>query len=216
MPSVLAVFRLTTNSYFVGPCTGRSAGFSPLRIRSTYRRRSGQGGDHGHLALNQFDHHGRQSIVLTIGPTIFDFDVPALGNAGLAQASKECSYKRRPLFSRCTAKDPNRRRPLLRARRQWPCGDAAAEQRDELSPRTLKGLRGFRPMSLGDRLMFELDHNRRVWALPLCVRGTLSKRTLRDGDPPGSFVPRTDSCTGTNSGLTRSPRRRGRATLLGR
>jgi hypothetical protein len=34
-PSVLAVLRLMTNSYLVGACTGRSAGFSPLRMRST-------------------------------------------------------------------------------------------------------------------------------------------------------------------------------------
>jgi hypothetical protein len=34
-PSTLAVFRLITSSYFVGACTGRSAGFSPLRMRST-------------------------------------------------------------------------------------------------------------------------------------------------------------------------------------
>src|SRR5262245_31331707 len=35
-PSVLAVLRLITNSYLVGACTGRSAGFSPLRMRPTY------------------------------------------------------------------------------------------------------------------------------------------------------------------------------------
>src|SRR5262249_22226302 len=34
-PSALAVFRLMTNSYFVGVGTGKSAGFSPLRMRST-------------------------------------------------------------------------------------------------------------------------------------------------------------------------------------
>ena len=34
-PRALAVFRLITISYFVGTCTGRSAGFSPLRMRST-------------------------------------------------------------------------------------------------------------------------------------------------------------------------------------
>jgi hypothetical protein len=28
---ILAVLRLMTSSYFVGACTGRSAGFSPLR-----------------------------------------------------------------------------------------------------------------------------------------------------------------------------------------
>jgi hypothetical protein len=35
-PSALAVLRLMTSSYFVGVCTGKSAGFSPLRMRSTY------------------------------------------------------------------------------------------------------------------------------------------------------------------------------------
>src|SRR5215467_12891018 len=34
-PSDLAVFWLITSSYLVGACTGRSAGFAPLRIRST-------------------------------------------------------------------------------------------------------------------------------------------------------------------------------------
>jgi len=34
-PSAFAVLRLITNSYFVGACTGRSAGFSPLKMRST-------------------------------------------------------------------------------------------------------------------------------------------------------------------------------------
>src|SRR5262245_3050342 len=34
-PSALAVLRLITSSYLVGACTGRSPGFSPLRIRST-------------------------------------------------------------------------------------------------------------------------------------------------------------------------------------
>src|SRR6516164_8648267 len=34
-PSALAVLRLMTSSYFVGACTGRSAGFSPFKMRST-------------------------------------------------------------------------------------------------------------------------------------------------------------------------------------
>src|SRR6476619_8538843 len=34
-PSAFAVLRLMINSNFVGACTGRSAGFSPLRMRST-------------------------------------------------------------------------------------------------------------------------------------------------------------------------------------
>ena len=34
-PSLLAVLRLMTSSTFVGCCTGKSAGFSPLRILAT-------------------------------------------------------------------------------------------------------------------------------------------------------------------------------------
>ena len=34
-PSAFAVLRLITSSYLVGACTGRSAGFLPLRMRST-------------------------------------------------------------------------------------------------------------------------------------------------------------------------------------
>src|SRR5262245_5948559 len=34
-PSALAVLRLITNTYLVGACTGRSAGCSSLRMRST-------------------------------------------------------------------------------------------------------------------------------------------------------------------------------------
>src|SRR5262249_52366121 len=34
-PSALAVLRLIVNSYLVGACTGRSAGFSPLSMRLT-------------------------------------------------------------------------------------------------------------------------------------------------------------------------------------
>src|SRR5438477_5629367 len=36
MPTASAVFRLIANTYFVGSCTGRSPGYAPLRIRSTY------------------------------------------------------------------------------------------------------------------------------------------------------------------------------------
>src|SRR5262245_2435172 len=35
-PIALAALWLITSSYLVGACTGRSAGFWPLRIRSTY------------------------------------------------------------------------------------------------------------------------------------------------------------------------------------
>src|SRR5262249_50684297 len=34
-PSAFAVLRLSTKSYLTGACTGRAAGLSPLRMRST-------------------------------------------------------------------------------------------------------------------------------------------------------------------------------------
>ena len=36
IPIDFAVLRLIDSSYLVGACTGRSAGFSPLRMRSRY------------------------------------------------------------------------------------------------------------------------------------------------------------------------------------
>src|SRR5262249_26441128 len=36
MPNAFAVLRLITSSYLVGACTGSSAGFAPLGIRSMY------------------------------------------------------------------------------------------------------------------------------------------------------------------------------------
>src|SRR6516164_8995708 len=42
-PSAFAVFRLITSSNLVGACTGRSVGFSPLRMRSTYAAAGFQG-----------------------------------------------------------------------------------------------------------------------------------------------------------------------------
>src|SRR6516164_9496396 len=41
-PSALAVFMLITRSYLVGAWTGRSAGFVPLRMRSTYAAARGK------------------------------------------------------------------------------------------------------------------------------------------------------------------------------
>src|SRR5262249_10104560 len=116
-------------------------------------RRGGQGGDHGHLAVNQFGRQGRQPIVLIFGPTRFDCDVSALNKASLAQASKECRYRRRPLSSRCTAKEPDHRhRGLLRARRERP-RRRATEQPDELAPPYHSITSSARASSVGGNVM---------------------------------------------------------------
>jgi hypothetical protein len=45
----------------------------------------------GDLALNQSGCQGGQSIVLTLGPTVFDRHIPAHNNLGLAQTFEECA-----------------------------------------------------------------------------------------------------------------------------
>jgi hypothetical protein len=54
--------------------------------------RSGQSGDDRDLALNQAGCQGGQSIVLTLGPTVFDGHIPAHDNLGLAQPLKKCTH----------------------------------------------------------------------------------------------------------------------------
>ena len=45
----------------------------------------------GDLALNQSGCQGGQSIVLTLGPTVFDRHIPGHNNLGLAQTFEECA-----------------------------------------------------------------------------------------------------------------------------
>ena len=64
--SVFAVLRLTTSSYLVGACTGRSAGFSPLRTR---RRNSPPGGTgQGNQGHRRSSHRRRRSSVRSRSP----------------------------------------------------------------------------------------------------------------------------------------------------
>jgi hypothetical protein len=61
-PNALAAFRLITSSYLVGACTGRSAGFSPLRIRSRQcRGRAADRRDHGNFSVDQIGCQCRQA-----------------------------------------------------------------------------------------------------------------------------------------------------------
>jgi hypothetical protein len=61
-------------------------GFGRLR-RSVAASRE----DHGHLTANQIGRQGRQSIVLVLGPAVFDRHVPALNITGFIQASAKSS-----------------------------------------------------------------------------------------------------------------------------
>ena len=48
-------------------------------------------GDHGHLSANQISRQRRQSIVLPLGPAVFDRHVSALDIAGFVQTLAKCA-----------------------------------------------------------------------------------------------------------------------------
>src|SRR5262245_46766409 len=126
MPSALAVFKLMISSTFVVCWTGRSAGFSPLRIFPA-------GGDnHGDMTVNQIGRKCRQSIVLTFRPAIFDLHVLALDIACLFQSLPERAQTDRVSLRRCAAKETNHR--LLRAPSNRPCSRGANNHFNELAP----------------------------------------------------------------------------------
>ena len=59
------------------------------RLSRQCRRKSVDGGNHGYLTMNQIGHEFRQPIVLTLCPSIFYRDIPALDVAGFRQALVE-------------------------------------------------------------------------------------------------------------------------------
>jgi hypothetical protein len=66
-PSAFAVLRLSTRSYLVGACTGKSAGFSPLRI-----------GDVPELDIEFID---STEVPVGLGEPATTVVAPAIGNA---------------------------------------------------------------------------------------------------------------------------------------
>ena len=78
-------------------------------------------GDHRDLSTNQIACQRRQSIQLSLGPTIFDRDVLPLDVSGLVQASAKRAQTDCILTVRSRAEEPDHRhRRLLRARRERP------------------------------------------------------------------------------------------------
>src|SRR5262249_16693911 len=69
-----------------------------------------------------------------ICPAEFDRQIPAVDEAGFAQASSKCLYKMRGILGRPGAEIPDHwHHCLLRARRERPRGRCATEKRDELA-----------------------------------------------------------------------------------
>src|SRR5262249_34211484 len=91
--------------------------------------------DHGNSAANQVGRQRWQSIGSIIGPAVFDRYVLAIDKARLLHALVECAQLIPSRMKRCGVEEPHdRHRRRLRARREWPCGSRAAEQRDDLAP----------------------------------------------------------------------------------
>src|SRR5262245_60801534 len=85
------------------------------------------------LRCHQVGCKSRQ-VVMTVRPSILDRDILTLDITGLAQALAERTHTVRVSLRRCGTEKPNHRhRRLLRARREWPRGRRAAEQRDEFA-----------------------------------------------------------------------------------
>src|SRR5262249_10652739 len=90
--------------------------------------------NHCHLTLNQLRRKRRQSLVVTLGPTVFDFGVLALNIADLSQTLTKGAQTMLIQVRRCIAEKPDYRyRGRLRPRRGRRAGGRAAEQRDELA-----------------------------------------------------------------------------------
>jgi hypothetical protein len=104
------------------------------RLSRQCRRKSIDGRNHSHLTVNQIGRKSRQSIVLTLCPSIFDCDILPLDVAGFSQASVkggDCVTER---SWRGATYEPNHWHcRLLRARRERPRCRRTAEQRDEIA-----------------------------------------------------------------------------------
>src|SRR5262245_10592856 len=77
----------------------------------------------------------RDLFILALGPAVFDRHTTSLDVASFLQATAERSQDIRIRLRQCAAEKPDHRyRRLLRARRERPRSDRAAEQCDELAP----------------------------------------------------------------------------------
>src|SRR5262249_58109250 len=98
-------------------------------------RRAASCDDHTHMTVGELRRKCRQSIVLALRPPILDRDILTLDIACFFQALAKRAQTVRIQVRRGSAeKSDHRHRRLLRARRERPCDDRAANKRDELAP----------------------------------------------------------------------------------
>src|SRR4029077_6659800 len=98
------------------------------------RRRWGiEGGDHGHVAADQFAHQRGQTVVLTLSPAPFDAYVFTLDEAGVLQPLDECGQSAGERIEGPAAQKTDYSSRLLRACLRHPrC--RATQKADELAP----------------------------------------------------------------------------------
>src|ERR1700738_1913652 len=97
-------------------------------------RRRVDGGDHGHLTTHQLGSQGRQLVIVSLGPSIFDRHIPAFVITGSTETATEFLHEMRCCAGRRGVHVTNHRHSrLLRARCEGP-GRRTAEHRDELAP----------------------------------------------------------------------------------
>src|SRR3974390_3249711 len=97
-------------------------------------RRRVDGGDHGHLATHQLGSQGRQLVIVSLGPSIFDRHIPAFVITGSTETATEFLHEMRCCAGRRGVHVTNHRHSrLLRAHRERPRCSRTAEQRDELA-----------------------------------------------------------------------------------
>jgi hypothetical protein len=96
--------------------------------------------NHGDLAANQIGRQCRQTIIMTLGPAVFDRDVPTLGIADFSQALPKRGQEMCILLGRPDIKKPNHRHAGCCA--PAASGDAAAPPMTDMNSRRLMADRG--------------------------------------------------------------------------
>src|SRR5262245_31811220 len=99
-----------------------------------YRSATSRRDDHVDLAADQIGRQDRQAIEPILRKTVLDRHVAAIDIAGFTQTTAERCQEVGPVILAKHVQEPDHwRRWLLRARRERPRGDSAAEHCDELA-----------------------------------------------------------------------------------
>ena len=139
----------------IGYLSSGSQAVSGERLRMFLRglNEAGYSDNHPHTAADQVGCKLRESIVLPFRPAIFDGDILAFAEAGLAQTLKEHPQALAGYPLRSAAEIPDHwHRRLLRAHRERPCR-RATEKRDESASPNHSITSSARAISVRGRLM---------------------------------------------------------------